>query len=124
MERSYTFAKRASTVTLTIIILCFALKFCVLLIVNPCYDIEIIKHEKIIEVWRIMHIQADELMRKELARMIRSLEGKNKKKKDKKKKDKKSKKDKKKNKKDKDPFSNRTIESLWEELVQQRIIIQ
>jgi len=88
------------------------------------YDIEIIKHEKIIEVWRIMHIQADELMRKELARMIRSLEGKNKKKKDKKKKDKKSKKDKKKNKKDKDPFSNRTIESLWEELVQQRIIIQ
>lgn len=43
------------------------------------YDIEIIKQEKIIEVWRIMHIQADELMRKELSRMIRSLEGKNKK---------------------------------------------
>jgi hypothetical protein len=92
--------------------------------INPCHDIEIIKQEKIMEVWKIMHIQADELMRKELTRMIRSLEGKNKKKKEKKKKDKKSKKDKKKNKKDKDPFLNRSIESLWEELVQQRIVIQ
>jgi len=96
------------------------------------FDADIIKNDKRVVVWDEIQVQADEIMRKELESLIRALEKSGKKgkkgKKDKKKKGKKDKKkgkkDKKKGKKDKDLTANRTMESLWEELVNCKIIIK
>jgi len=99
------------------------------------YDSDIIRADKRIIVWDEVQVQADEIMRTELSNLIRALEkasgkkgkkGKKDKKKGKGKKDKgkKGKKDKKKGKKDKDLTANRTMDSLWEELVNNKIIIK
>jgi len=88
------------------------------------YNADLIRAEKRTEVWDEVRIGVDQLMRTELNKMIKSLEKGGKK--GKKGKGKKGKKDKKgkKGKKDKDPTSGRSIESLWEELVAEEIIIQ
>lgn len=96
------------------------------------YDSNIIRDQKRVIVWDEIQLQADQIMRNELDNLIRALEKAGKKgkkgKKDKKKKGKKDKKkgkkDKKKGKKDKDLTANRTMESLWAELVNNQIIIK
>ncbi|KAK3557252.1 hypothetical protein QTP70_026097 [Hemibagrus guttatus] len=96
------------------------------------FDPELVREEKRIEVEVEVRVQVDELMRQELKNLklvVDRDKGKKKKKgkkanKKKKKKAKKSGKKKKKKKKEKDFTADRTIESLYEELVLEGILIQ
>ncbi|CAF4688221.1 unnamed protein product [Rotaria sp. Silwood1] len=84
------------------------------------HDNEIVKEEKRTEVQEEIRIEVDALMREELKNLKAAID----KTKDKKKKKKKKKAKKKKKKKEKDLTPDRTIESLYEELVMNRIIIR
>nr|CAB3255453.1 IQ and AAA domain-containing protein 1-like [Phallusia mammillata] len=94
------------------------------------HDVALIKEDKRVEVESEIRVQVDELMREELNNLKMALDrdkgkkGKKGKKsgKKKKKKGKKSGKKGKKGKKDKDLTADRTIESLYEELVQQGVL--
>lgn len=89
------------------------------------HDVQLIKEEKRIEVEAEVRLQVDELMRKELDNLKMAIDRvKSKKKKGKKKKGKKKKKKGKKGKKGKDLTAGRTIESLFEELIQQGILVR
>ncbi|XP_024608577.1 IQ and AAA domain-containing protein 1 [Neophocaena asiaeorientalis asiaeorientalis] len=90
------------------------------------YDPELIKEDKRKELESEIRLQVDELMRQELKNLKlavnreRELSGKTGKKKGSKEKDKKRKV----GKKDKDPTADRTIESLYKELVEEGLLIQ
>ncbi|CAF2772312.1 unnamed protein product [Rotaria sp. Silwood2] len=84
------------------------------------HDSEIVKEEKRTEVQEEIRIEVDALMREELKNLKAAID----KSKEKKKKKKKKKAKKKKKKKEKDLTPDRTIESLYEELVMNRIIIR
>uniref|UniRef100_A0A673G3T8 IQ motif containing with AAA domain 1 n=1 Tax=Sinocyclocheilus rhinocerous TaxID=307959 RepID=A0A673G3T8_9TELE len=94
-----------------------------------CFDAQLVREEKRLEVEEELRVQVDELMRQELKNLKLVVDrdrGKKKKKvkKSSKKKKKKGRKTGKKKKKEKDLTADRTIESLYEELVMEGFIIR
>ncbi|CAI9720153.1 regulatory complex 11-like [Octopus vulgaris] len=87
------------------------------------HDVELIKEEKRLEVETEIRIQVDELMREELKNLKLAVDREKSKKKGKSGKKKKGSGKKGKKKKEKDMTPDRTIESLYEELVTQQIIV-
>uniref|UniRef100_A0A8C4TDS3 IQ motif containing with AAA domain 1 n=1 Tax=Erpetoichthys calabaricus TaxID=27687 RepID=A0A8C4TDS3_ERPCA len=87
------------------------------------FDAELVKEEKRREVEEEIRVQVDELMRQELKNLKLAVD-RDKGKKKKKKKGKKGKKGGKKKKKEKDLTADRTIESLFEELIREGLLVR